>query len=120
LRSQKQVNTAAERNKEPIFNAIKGYISSYIERFGNVNKSFHCLEISSGTGQHVTYFAPHFPSVTWQPSEVDTSSFNSISAYIADSGVSNISQPIHIDVAESYTKWGGGNVIGKYTINTLI
>ena len=112
-RSHKHVNSAAERNKKPIFEVIEKYISPYVDKLSKENRSFHCLEISSGTGQHVAYFAPQFPSVIWQPSEVDMSSFGSISAYIQDSGVSNIQQPIYIDVSEDYTKWGGG-IIGKY------
>ncbi|PSN52412.1 Methyltransferase-like 26 [Blattella germanica] len=104
-RSQKHVNTAAERNKEPICQVLKKFIPPYLEG-PNKHKTFHCLEISSGSGQHVAYFAPHFPSLMWQPSEMDITSFGSISAYIQDSGCSNIQQPIYIDVSEDYSKWG--------------
>jgi tRNA G46 methylase TrmB len=109
------VNSAAERNKEPILQVLKNFISPYIQTASEGDCVYHCLEISSGTGQHVAYFAPHFPSVVWQPSDVDMSSFCSISAYIQDAQVSNIKQPICIDVSDEYTKWGGDGVIGKWS-----
>ncbi|KAJ9576417.1 hypothetical protein L9F63_006729 [Diploptera punctata] len=118
-RYKKQVNTAADRNKKPILEVIKKYISPYVERLSKECRSLYCLEISSGTGQHVAYFAPHFPSVIWQPSEVDKSSFSSISAYIEDSAVSNIQQPICIDICEDYTKWEGGK-IGKQSVDFMV
>lgn len=115
--SYKQVISAAERNKEPILQVLKNFISPYIQATYKEDCIYHCLEISSGTGQHVAYFAPHFPSVVWQPSDVDMSSFCSISGYIQDAQVSNIKQPIYIDVCDEYTKWGGGGVIGKLSKN---
>ncbi|KAJ4432341.1 hypothetical protein ANN_20960 [Periplaneta americana] len=118
--SHKHVNSAAERNKEPILQVLKKFITPYIEKTGHQDGGYHCLEISSGSGQHITHFAPHFKSVMWQPSEVDVSSFGSISAYIQDSGVSNIQQPIFIDVSEDYTKWGGGGVIGRQSMDFII
>jgi tRNA G46 methylase TrmB len=111
--SYKQVNSAAERNKEHILKVLKKFIPLYKQAASKEDSIYHCLEISSGTGQHVAYFAPHFPSVVWQPSDVDVTSYRSISAYIRDARVSNIKQPICIDVADEYTKWGGGGVIGK-------
>ncbi|XP_021936399.1 methyltransferase-like 26 isoform X3 [Zootermopsis nevadensis] len=118
--SHKQVNSAAERNKEPIFQVLKKVISPYIEATGKEDCIYHCLEISSGSGQHVAYFAPHFPSVVWQPSDIDMSSFGSISAYIKDAQVSNIKQPVFIDVREEYTKWGGGGVVGKQSVDFIL
>jgi hypothetical protein len=111
--SCKQVNSAAEHNKEPILQALKNFIAPYMEATSNNNCVYYCLEISSGSGQHVVYFAPHFPSVVWQPSDVDASSLRSITAYIRDGEVSNVKQPIFIDITEEHTKWGGGGIIGK-------
>jgi len=111
--SYKQVNSAAERNKEPILQALKKFMSPYMEATSNNDCVYYCLEISSGSGQHVAYFAPHFPSVVWQPSDMDASSLRSINAYIQDAKVSNIKQPIFIDVTEEHNKWGGGGIIGK-------
>jgi len=87
-------------------------MSPYMDATSNNDCVYYCLEISSGSGQHVVYFAPHLPSVMWQPSDVDASSLRSITAYIQDAEVSNIKQPIFIDVTEEHTKWGGG-IIGK-------
>lgn len=111
--SHKQVNSAAERNKEPILQALKKFMSPYMEATSNNDCVYYCLEISSGSGQHVAYFAPHFPSVVWQPSDVDASSLQSVNAYIQDAKVSNIKQPVFIDVTEEHIKWGGGGIIGK-------
>lgn len=88
-------------------------MSPYIEAASENDCVYYCIEISSGSGQHVAYFAPHFPSVVWQPSEVDAVSLQSITTYIQDAKVSNIKQPIFIDVTEEHTKWGGGGIIGK-------
>ena len=47
---------------------------------------FHILEVSSGTGQHITFFASEacklgVEKVFWQPTEYDESKFKSILAY---------------------------------------
>jgi len=60
------------------------------------------LEIGAGTGQHAAYFAPHFPGLTWQPTEVDVSMHGSIAAWTAASrektGAANIRPPLALDV----------------------
>lgn len=64
---------AAERNKQPILDILKQYID---------NQSRTLLEIASGSGQHVCYFAPHFPNVLFQPSDMDDRYVKSINLYI--------------------------------------
>ena len=54
-------DTPAERNKTP----IKNVLSSILPETGSV------LEIASGNGTHVVFFAEHFPNLTWQPSDPD-------------------------------------------------
>lgn len=63
------------------------------------------LEISSGTGQHASYFAQHFPNLTFQPSEYERSLFNSIKAYAQDTPTKNMRDPIEIDVTTSQESW---------------
>ena len=53
------VSAAAERNKDPILSVLE----SVLPRKGSV------LEIASGTGQHVCYFAASLPGLEWQPTE---------------------------------------------------
>jgi len=50
---------ACERNKGPILDVLRQVLPAR----GNL------LEIGSCTGQHVLFFAPEFPAVTWQPSD---------------------------------------------------
>lgn len=52
-------SSACERNKQPIW-AILGQV---LPQAGTV------LEIGSGTGQHVVYFAAQTPQLHWQPSD---------------------------------------------------
>ncbi len=39
-------------------------------------EKLHCLEISSGSGQHVIHFGMHMPHVEFQPSDCDPASLN--------------------------------------------
>ncbi|KAK6174703.1 hypothetical protein SNE40_017929 [Patella caerulea] len=101
---------SADRNKEAILDVLmkyfspKGGVSSAAE---NVNKEspVQALEISSGTGQHVTYFASHIPQIVWQPSEYDKDYMKSISAYIKQTGVTNVLPPIHVDITQPVEDW---------------
>jgi ubiquinone/menaquinone biosynthesis C-methylase UbiE len=60
--------------------------------------SGNALEIASGSGQHVICFAKEYPNISFQPTDIDPKSLLSIQAYIADSGLKNISNPIDVDV----------------------
>ena len=54
-------SAAAERNKDPILTVLE----SVLPATGSV------LEIASGTGQHVCFFAAALPGIRWQPTEPD-------------------------------------------------
>ena len=56
------------------------------------------LEIASGTGQHVAYFAARLPGLTFQPSDPDAANRASIAAWVAEAGVENVRAPIALDV----------------------
>jgi Protein of unknown function (DUF938) len=56
------------------------------------------LEIASGTGQHLTFFAPHFPELTWQPSDPDPMHLASIEGWIDQRPTTNILPPMQLDV----------------------
>jgi hypothetical protein len=60
----------------------------------------HVLEIASGSGQHVTAFADHFPKLTWQPSDPDPSARSSIAAWAGDAAATNILAPLNIDTTD--------------------
>ncbi len=76
------------RNREPILEVLKTSLPAR----GLV------VEIGSGTGQHVAWFAPHFPDLAWQPSEPDVELHRSIRAWTADARTGTVRQPLAIDV----------------------
>lgn len=61
-------------------------------------KSGRALEIASGTGQHIVAFADCLPDLHWQPTDVDPDRHASINAYIADSGLTNVSPARILDI----------------------
>lgn len=83
-------SAAAERNKDPILTVLE----SVLPATGSV------LEIASGSGQHVCYFAQSLPGLQWQPSEPDAAHLEAIEARVRESGVANIAAPITLDVHE--------------------
>jgi hypothetical protein len=56
------------------------------------------LEIASGTGQQVVYFAQALPHLVFQPSDPDPASRASVAAWIAETGLSNVLPPLDLDV----------------------
>ncbi|XP_029990395.1 methyltransferase-like 26 [Sphaeramia orbicularis] len=90
---------AAERNKEPILAVLQDSV--------NTGRPLQALEISSGTGQHVTHFAQALRNITWQPSEYDRQSLASIEAYRAHYRLNNVKPVIHLDASLPYEYWGG-------------
>ena len=63
-------------------------------------KSGDVFEAGSGTGQHVTDLARHFPGITWWPGDLDERHLQSIGAWSARSGLPNIRPPLRIDLAD--------------------
>lgn len=92
---------SADRNKNPILEVLQKYIPDN----RNEERQLSCLEIASGTGQHVVHFARGFPYIAFQPSEFTTSSLPSIQQYIIESGLQNIKPPIEIDVTTPISTW---------------
>ena len=82
---------AAERNKDPILDAIR----SRLPPAGTV------LEIASGTGQHVVHFARALPALAWQPTDADDQLRAAAAARIRAAGLSNIRAPLRLDVLAS-------------------
>ena len=81
---------AAERNKDPILTVLE----TVLPESGSV------LEIASGTGQHVCFFAAALPKIRWQPTEPDADHREAISTRIRESGLTNIEEPLALDVHE--------------------
>lgn len=88
--SEKPNTPAANRNRQPILEVIRTELR-------------HCrsvLEIGSGTGQHAVFFAAAMPWLTWQTSDL-SENHSGIRSWIEDSGLSNVREPIRLDVEES-------------------
>ena len=62
---------AAERNRQPILEVLRRALAP----------SGRALDIASGSGQHVSWFARHLPGWTWQPTEYAAASLPSIAAW---------------------------------------
>lgn len=96
---RKQNYPAAQRNSEPILNVLQTVLDCK-------QPDLKLLEISSGSGQHTAYFAPHFPNITFQPSEYDANLLESIQCWIEESPTNNICSPMHLNITIPYTEWG--------------
>ena len=82
---------AADRNKQ----AIAEVLLQLLPERGSA------LEIASGTGQHVAWFASALPLWTWQPSDAQADGFESINAWVAAQGACNVCAPIVLDVLDT-------------------
>ncbi len=79
---------ATARNRD----AIAAVLADMLPESGNI------LEIASGTGEHIAYFAERFPSLNWQPSDPDPSALASIASWT--SGLTNVATPLAIDATD--------------------
>lgn len=78
---------AAERNKAAILSALHALLPP----------EGAALEIASGTGQHVAWFAAGLPGWTWQPSDARRDALHSIAAHTAQAHLTNIRPPVLLD-----------------------
>ena len=79
---------AADRNKQPILAVLRDVLPD----------AGSALEIASGTGQHVAWFAAGLPRWTWQPTDVQPAALDSIAARVAQHGLLNVRSPLQLDV----------------------
>lgn len=97
---------SAERNRVPILETLQQVLPST----GSV------LEIASGTGQQVVYFAEHLSSLHWQPSEADPQMLDAITSRLEKAQLTNVSPPIFFDVLD---EWPVDPVEAVITANLL-
>ena len=83
---------SAERNKQPILEILQTLLPP----------SGHALEIASGTGQHVVWFARHLQHWTWQPTDLHRGALYNIEANIeagfANKHLGNVRTPLQLNV----------------------
>ena len=96
----------AERNRQFILDVL----ATALPATGKV------LEIASGTGQHVTYFAAALPHLQWQPSDPDPDARASIAARIRAESLENVSEPLDLNLLE---EWPALEVDAVVTANLL-
>jgi len=87
---------ATARNREPIL----GVLQEILPTEGSV------LEIASGSGEHATFLAPHFPGVGWQPTDADPDLFPSITGWTrtisetTGTNTATIHPPLHLNTCD--------------------
>jgi hypothetical protein len=79
---------AADRNKQAILNVLRPVLPA----------TGHALEIASGTGQHVAFFAAALPGWTWQPTDADAGALPLLAAYLQEEKQVNVLEPLWLDV----------------------
>ena len=81
---------ATTRNRDVIANVLKRHLPAT----GTV------LEIGSGSGEHIVYFAELFPDLRWQPSDPDPLNLESIGAWSEIAGANNLCSPLPINASD--------------------
>jgi len=95
---------ACERNRQPILDVLKGILPM----------AGAILEIGSGTGQHIVYFAPEFPKLKWQPSDQEVY-LQGLRARLKIEGSENILPAITLNVLGD---WPRQTFDAAYSANT--
>lgn len=80
---------AAQRNRAAIAEVLEEWLPS----------TGVALEIASGTGQHVVFFAERFARLEWQPSDISPDALSSIRAWRDGAQLPNLRDPLVIDAA---------------------
>lgn len=96
---------AAQRNREPIL----GVLREALPENGTV------LEVASGTGEHVAFFAREWPELAWQPSDPSPEMRESIAAWCT--GLPNVMAPLDLDA--SAEEWPVGRAEAMVCINMV-
>ncbi|GAB6048992.1 DUF938 domain-containing protein [Methyloparacoccus murrellii] len=88
------VSWAGHRNRDPILDVFR---QRFPEQAGDV------LEFASGSGMHINYFAPHFPHLRFQPSDLNEHALENIARVSWEKEVENVDKPILLDLAREDT-----------------
>ncbi|MBD2306239.1 DUF938 domain-containing protein [Chroococcidiopsis sp. FACHB-1243] len=88
--SRRQYAPATQRNRKPILEVLLQVLPST----GTV------LEVSSGTGEHAVYFAPHLHPRNWIPSDPNPLARESIAAWRESCPTDNLYPPLALDASD--------------------
>ncbi|MEY2860355.1 MAG: hypothetical protein RLZ68_328 [Pseudomonadota bacterium] len=86
--SQPDHSPSAERNKHPILEVLRQLLPT----------TGSALEIASGTGQHVQWFAKAMPLWSWQPTEVHRGALYNIEVRVAEAELGNVLEATQLNV----------------------
>ncbi|QBK06064.1 DUF938 domain-containing protein [Hylemonella gracilis] len=103
------LSAAAERNKQPILETLRGFLPSH----------GRALEIASGTGQHVAWFAQHLPGWTWLPTDGRDTHFAELQGCLAEGVQDRVAQPRLLDVLHEPWPLDGARFDLIYCANLL-
>jgi hypothetical protein len=103
----RQRSPSVARNRD----AIAAILEQTLPRAGLV------LEIASGSGEHVAFFAEKFRALRFQPSDADVTARLSISAWAAECGVSNVAPPLALDAGSD--QWPIENADAVLCVNMI-
>ncbi|WGS83823.1 DUF938 domain-containing protein [Methylomonas sp. UP202] len=90
---------AGNRNREPILGVLKEKLPKDKGRV---------LEMASGSGMHINFFAPHFDHLHFHPTDKDREVFENIKQLTVDHGNDNIADPVHLDLTDPDTWFNPG------------
>jgi len=103
---EKPFAPSAERNRQPILEALNAYLMP----------NDRVLELGSGTGQHLSFFAKARPDVMWQPSDL-LDKLDGMRSWISEAKAPNLLPPLELDVQAR--PWPVDAAEVCYTANTL-
>lgn len=103
----KQSAPSALRNRGPILDVLRRVFPS----------SGVVLEVASGTGEHVTFFAQALPVLTFQPSDIDAASRESVNAW--REGIANVMAPLSLDARDDTWPLDDDSIDAMVNINMI-
>jgi hypothetical protein len=106
----RQFAPSTARNRDPILEVLRRVLPGS-------STSGTVLEVASGAGEHAAYFAPHFPHLTWQPTEIDPALLASISAWREQSGATNLQAPLLLDT--TWDEWPVAGACAVLNVNMI-
>ncbi len=81
---------ATYRNRGPLLEVLRDRLP----------ESGTVLEVGSGSGQHIAFFAAQLPHLTFQPSDVQSDHVASIQAWVKEAGVTNVETALLLDACQ--------------------